>query len=204
MSNEFPQPPQQDPQSQYGGQQPGNKYNTAAYQPAGQYGAPLQRPKALATLRNLTIISAVLYVISSIIGVIAGMDEELIAQQLRDAGGLTEAQIEEFLDASMMIGVITVIGISVVGLIMYTVVIIGVSLAKNWGRILGIVFAIIGLLYTVFGVISGGLDYAVSSPLMIASTVVSVIWMLVSILWLVKAFSAPVREYFATPPQARA
>lgn len=203
MSNEFPQPPQQDPQNQYGGQQPGNKYNTAAYQPAGQYGAPLQRPKGLDTLRNLTIVSAVLYLVSMVIGVIVGMDEELIAEQLRATGGITESQIQEMLDVSIMIGILTVLGTGLIALIIYVVVIIGVSKGKNWGRILGIVFAIIGLLFTLFGTISGGVTNAVSTPMMIVSTVVSVIWMLVSILWLVKAFSAPVRQYFATPPQAR-
>lgn len=204
MSHDYPQPPQQDPQGHYGGQQPGTKYNTSAYQPAGQYGAPLQRPKALATLRNLTIISAVLYVVQSIFGVIAGMDEDLIVDQLQSAGGMTDAQIEEFLDATMMIGLITTLALSIISLILYVVVIIGISLAKNWGRIMGIVFAILGLLFSIFGMVSGGLEYLVASPLMIASTAVSVIWIAVGIFWLVKAFSAPVREYFATPPQARA
>lgn len=199
MTNEYPQP-----QGQPGGQQPGSKYNTTAYQPAGQYGAPLQRPQALATLRNLTIVSAALYLVSMIVGVITSMDEDLIAEQLRATGVMTDAQIEEALEMSMTFGIISVVATGLVALIIYVVVIIGVSMAKNWGRILGIVFAIIGLLFTVFGTISGGIGYAISSPLMIVSTVISVIWMVVSILWLVKAFSAPVREYFATPPQARA
>ncbi|WBL19027.1 hypothetical protein [Citricoccus sp. NR2] len=204
MSNDYPQPPQQDPNAQHGAQQPGTKYNTAAYQPAGQYGAPLQRPRALDTLRNLTLISAGLYLVSTIISVFTSLDEDLIAEQLRSTGMLTETQIEESIEFGLISGLVTVLATGLIALILYVVVIIGVSKAKNWARILGIVLAIIGLLFTVGGTLMGGIGAAFASPLMIASTVVLILWIVVSVLWLIKAFSAPVREYFAAPPQARA
>lgn len=204
MSTEYPGP---DHSGQYPqqSQQPvdGGKYNTAAYQPMGEYGTVVERPKQLGTLRNLTIVSLVLYVISSVVGIFTAMDETLIEESLRQSGTMTEAQIEEAMEMSMVFGLLTAIVMAVVTVILYIVVIIGVALAKNWGRILGIVLAIIGGLFMLFGLVTSFTNMDLAPGLTIASAVITVVWLAVSIWWLVVAFSAPVRNYFATPPQAR-
>ncbi len=186
-------------------QQPGggSKYNTAAYQPMSEYDTVIERPKQLGMLRNLTIISLVLYVISAVVGAIIAMDETIIEESLRQSGVLTEAQIDEAMQGAGLAGLVTTIIMTVVVVVLYIVVLIGVSVAKNWARILGIVLAIIGGLFTVVGLVMSLGDFTIAPTLISISAVLTAIWLAVSIWWLVTAFSAPVRKYFKTPPQAR-
>lgn len=181
----------------------GSKFDTAAYQAAGDYGTVVERPKQLRTLRNLTILSLVLYVIYSVISGIIATDEGLIEESMRQTGMLTDAQIEEGLEGAVVWGLLTTIVLTVLAVILYIVVLIGVSMAKNWGRIIGIVLAIVGGLFTLFGLVTSFGNMDLIPGLTIASAVITVIWLAVTVGWLVVAFSAPVRRYFAAPPQSR-
>lgn len=180
-----------------------NKYNTAAYQPMDQYGTVAQRPKQLGTLRNLTIFSLILYVLSAVPGMIVATDKAVVEQKLRESGTLTEAQIDEMLEITLLTGMITTIIMMLLAIVLYIVVLVGISKAKNWGRILGITLAILGGVETLVGIVRSFGDISAAPTLTIVSLVIGGIWLLVSIWWLVTAFSAPVRNYFTTPPHAR-
>src|SRR5699024_8396122 len=56
-------------------QSTGSKYGTDAYRPADEYGTVVERPAQLGRLRTLTIVSLVLYVLSSVAAAIIAMDE---------------------------------------------------------------------------------------------------------------------------------
>lgn len=182
---------------------PESKFGTSAYHEAGEYGTVVERPSQLGRLRTLTIVSLVLYLISSVVGAIMAMDETLIEESMRQTGMLTESQIEEAVAGAVVWGLITSIGFAVLAALLYVAVIIGLTLAKNWGRILGIVLAIIGGLVMLFGLVTSLGSLSLLPGLTIASAVVTVLWLAVSGWWLVVAFSAPLRRYFAAPRETR-
>lgn len=202
MTSEHPQPGHSESDPQYPAPA-GNKYNTAAYQPMDQYGKVAHRPKQFGRLRNLTIVSLILYALSAIPGMIVATDKAVVEEALRESGTFTETQISEMLEVTLLTGLITTLVLTLVAVVLYLVVLIGISKAKNWGRILGIVFAILGGVVTLVGVVLSIGDLSAAPTLTIMSFVISGIWLLVSVWWLVTAFSAPVRNYFKTPPQAR-
>lgn len=181
-----------------------SKYGTNAYQSAGEYGTVVERPSQLSRLRTLTIVSLVLYLISSAVQALIATDETVIEESMRQTGMLTESQIEEAVEGAMVWGLVTSIGFAVVAALLYVVVIIGLSLAKNWGRILGVVLAIIGGLVMLFGLLTSLGSLSLLPELTIASAVITVIWLAVTVWWLVVAFSAPLRRYLAARRQTPA
>lgn len=193
----------QNPGPDHPPQSAGSKYGTNAYQSTGEYGTVVERPSQLNRLRTLTIVSLVLYLISSAVGAMIAMDETLIAESMRQTGMVTESQIEDALEGAKVWGLVTSIGFAVVAALLYAAVIIGLSLAKNWGRVLGIVLAILGGLVMLFGLLTSLGSLSLLPKLTIASAVITVIWLAVTVWWLVVAFSAPLRRYFAAPRQTR-
>lgn len=194
---------EQNPGPDHPPQNTGAKFGTDAYRSTGEYGTVVERPRQLSRLRTLTIVSLVLYLISSVIGAMIAMDETLIADTMRQTGMVTESQIEEAVEGAVVWGLVTSIGFAVFAALLYAVVIIGISLAKNWGRILGIVLAIIGGLVMLFGLVTSLGSLSLLPALTITSAVITVVWLAVTVLWLVVAFSAPLRRYFAAPRQSR-
>lgn len=185
-------------------QRDGSKYGTNAYQSAGEYDTVIERPRRqLGRLRTLAIVSLVLYLISSAVGALIAMDETLIAESMRQTGLLTETQIEEATPGAVVWGLLTSIVFAVVPALLYVAVIIGLSLAKNWGRILGIVLAIIGSLVMLFGLLTSLGSLSLVPGLTVTSAAITVIWLAVTVWWLVLAFGVPVRRYFAAPRQTR-
>lgn len=189
-----PQQPSQSGQS--------SKFRTAAYDPTRTYDTVLGRPRQLEVLRKLTIVSFVLYLVSSVVGTIMAMDESLMRHSLEQTGAFTETQINDALEGAATIGLITSIVMAAVAVILYVVVIIGVSRAKNWGRIMGIVLAIIGGLFTLYGLVTSLGDFAVAPGLLTVSTVIIVAWLAVTIWWIIIAFNTHVRSYFASSASA--
>lgn len=194
---------EQDLGPQHPPQSAGSKYGTDAYRSAGDYGTVVERPAQLRRLRTLTIASLVLYLLSSVVGAIIAMDETLIAESLRQSGMLTESQIEEALEGAVVWGLLWTIGTSVLVGLLYAAVIIGLSLARNWGRVLGIVLAIIGVLVMLFGLVTSLTSLSLLPGPTIASAVITVAWLAVTGWWLAVAFSAPLRRYFAAPRPSR-
>ncbi|MBD2761725.1 hypothetical protein IEE91_02110 [Kocuria sp. cx-455] len=176
----------QAPQHGYGRQ--GGKYGTSEYNP-NQYTGMVERPGLLDRLLKLTLLSAALYVVFTIVSLIANSTTDLAAIY-RDQG-LSSEQAE--MVASSAGGVVgSVIGL-VIALLLYFLVYRGLAKGKNWARILGTVFAALSILSYLFGML-GALMYG---GLGIVLIVIAIIAVIVDILWIVTAFKAPNSAYFA-------
>ena len=191
-------PPAQDPTAdprgtaqpydrQYG--QQGGKYGTAEYDPA-RYTGMLERPAVLDRLLKLTLVSLGVYVLSSVIGMIAYATTDLVEvyRQL----GLSTEMAEQAAGGMTTSWVSSLIGL-IIGVALYALVYNGLRKGKNWARVLGTVFAalaILGGLFSFFNVaLFGGLG--------ILLAVIAVIKIIVDIMWIVTAYRAPNSAYFA-------
>lgn len=180
------QTPQNAPQHGYG--QQGGKYGTSEYNP-NQYTGVVERPALLDKLLKLTLLSAALYVLFTVVSLIANSTTDLAAVY-RDQG-LSSEQAEMI--ASSTGGVLaTLIGLAI-ALLLYFLVYRGLAKGKNWARILGTVFAALSILSYLFGML-GALIYG---GLGIVLIVIALIAVIVHILWIVTAFKAPNSAYFA-------
>lgn len=110
---------------------------------------------------------------------------EDIEQQTSAAGQTMErSQIETLID--LVVGVSLVFAL--LGLGIYLLVHFGLRANRNWSRIVGIVFAILGAVIGVGGFVFGGATDLVA-------VVITLIWVGVNIYWLILAFSPDVSRY---------
>lgn len=179
------QAPQGAPQHGYG--QQGGKYGTSEYNP-NQYTGMVERPGLLDKLLKLTLLSAALYILWSVVSLIANSVTDLAAFYREQ--GLSSEQAEAFASSGGVGS--TIIGL-VIGLLLYFLVYRGLAKGKNWARILGTVFAALSILSYLFGIF-GALMYG---GLGIVLIVISIIAVVVNIMWIVTAFKAPNSAYFA-------
>lgn len=172
---------------QYGRQ--GGKYGTSEYDP-NRYTGMIDRPAVFDRLLKLTLLSLGVYVLSSIIGMIANATTDLV-EAYRQMGVSTE--MAEQMAGGPGTGWVTSIVSLVIGIVLYLVVYNGLKKGKNWARVLGTVFAALAILSGLFGLfgatIFGGLG--------ILLIVVGVVQIIVDILWIVTAYRAPNSAYFA-------
>lgn len=186
--NQNPQgAPQPAPAQQQYGQQ-GGKYGTTEYNP-NQYTGMVERPGLLDKLLKLTLLSAALYVLYSVVSAIATATTDL-TQYYRDMG-LSSEQAEAF--ASGSTGIFGTIVALVIALLLYFLVYRGLAKGKNWARILGTVFAALSILSYLFGML-GSMMYGALGIVLI---VISIVAIIVNIMWIVTAFKAPNSAYFA-------
>ncbi|MGC5048950.1 hypothetical protein [Micrococcus porci] len=189
---QYGQPGQAAPQ--YGQPGEGSRFGTQAYGAPGlQYGAPLAEPATFRTLLKLTLASAVVYVLSALPGLFVDQDA-LVRDQLR-AQGKSAEQIDQAMQNAGMVSAMAGIGLVVwllIALGLYALVYFGLRARKNWARVLGIVLAILGTLSAVFGLFRLG---SFPAGVMIASLVLSVLFIAVNVLWLVNAFNKDVAAY---------
>ena len=170
-----------------------SKFGTAGYDPGASYNAPMDEPRQYALLKTLTVVSLGLYLISQLIGTIPlfGDDGRQAIEESIAATGQTAT--DEMLDGAVTISLAVVAVITAIALGIYLMVYFGLKSVKGWARILGTVFAIIGVVFTIGG-------YAMDTSMLgnafgLTALVISLAWAAVSIYWLVLAFSAPVRDY---------
>ena len=142
MSNPYPQQPEGarggPPQYQAGGDQYG----------AHQGGHPGAAPPEVKRLLTLTLVSAAVYLLNDIVGIIAVTTVDT-TEMYREMG-LSADQIAAA-DQASGIGQITGIVMLVIALGLYALVYVFLKKGKNWARILGIVFAILGLNFRAVG-----------------------------------------------------
>ena len=170
-----------------------SKFGTTGYDPGAQYNAPMEEPRQYSVLKAMTLVGLGLYVLSQLIGMVPLLGEEG-RQAMEDSIAATGQPVsEEMLDASIAIGIGTVVVLTLIALGLYLMVYFGLKKVKNWARITGLVFAIIGLVFTVgaFALDTSMLTTAFG----LISLVVSVAWAAVTVYWLVLSFSTPVRDY---------
>ena len=167
----------------------GGRYGTAAYDP-NQYTGSAAAPAELKKLLTLTLASAGLYLLSTVVGIFAAATTDMteVYRQM----GMPSDQAALMAEQAGGIATTTSIITLVIGLALYALVYVFLKKGKNWARILGIVLTILGTLSTLFGFI-GAMAYGGAGILMI---VLGVLFVVVNILWLVTAFKAPVARWF--------
>lgn len=193
----------ENPQQPYGnpafeGQgQPASKYGTAAYD-SGVFGQEVAEPKKFGLLKTLTLASLAIYVISGILSFFTSGNEDIMAvtmDQQAEQLGVPREQLESAMDMTLAVAMVTAAVSLIIAVVVYLLVFFGLRKSKNWARILGTVFAAIGTLFTLWGLLGLGTMMSVAPGLGIASLVVTVAFLLVNIWWLVTAFSKDVNAY---------
>ncbi|TLP76898.1 DUF3784 domain-containing protein [Nesterenkonia sphaerica] len=168
-----------------------SRYGTEPYDPQA-YGRPVPEPEKFRKLKRFTLLSLAVYLINQLVSFImmntATFREQMISdfqQQLTAAGQTVDrSDIEGYL--SMVLGVTVVFAL--IGLGIYLMVYYGLRAAKSWARIVGIIFAVLGAFFGIFGFVLGG-------PTDFATVVVTLIWIGVNVYWLVLAFNPDVARY---------
>lgn len=177
--------------------QPGSRYGTAPYDPGRSFDQG--RPAKVATLRTATVVSLAIWVISGVMGALLSLSpafQDTLRQTYLDAG-VSQEQAEQAASLTGSIGVVFGIIILVIGLVPYTLILVGIPRRWNWARILGIVFAILSILYTVYSLISTAGILATVGALAIVSSIASLLFLIVNIWWLVLAFNRPIAQWFS-------
>lgn len=195
MTTSSPQNPGESPHS-YAGPAGPSQGGMPYYHPTqDQYGRstggapPLQQARLL----KLTLASAGLYLLNLMVSLIVTSTVDLTAAYERLGFTTEQAQLA----ASQVTGsMVSTVVTAVIALGLYVLIYTGLKKGRNWARILGIVLAILSAIGTVFGVF-GSLLFGGWAIVLIALTVAVLI---VDILWLITAFSAPVRAWFTRRP----
>ncbi|MEX5296045.1 hypothetical protein QYM41_12280 [Kocuria sp. CPCC 205268] len=188
MSNPYPQQPEGPrggpPQYQAGG---GDQYGAGQYAGGGRPGAA---PPEVKRLLTLTLVSAAVYLLNGLVDLFATATVDM-TETYREMG-LSPEQIAV---AEQTGGVATVTGVLVlaVALGLYALVYVFLKKGKNWARVLGIVLSVLSVLGTLIGLL-GVMAYG---GLGIVLLVLGLLLVVVNVLWLVTAFKAPVKHWFA-------
>ncbi len=188
------QPPYQNP-GQYPEQDPnaGSKFGTEGYAP-GAFGGPMAEPKKFQTLKMLTLVSLGLYVIGGIIGFIPmfGSDaEQQVREQLESQNVAVDDQT---IQGAIAVGAVFAGVMMVIGLAIYLLVFFGLRARKNWARIVGIIFAILGVVSTLYSLVMDT-EMAFMNAAAVVGTVLTIASAAVAIYWLVLAFDGQVKQY---------
>lgn len=175
--------------------QSGSKFGTSGYDPGASYNAPMTEPKKYSLLKTMTLASFGLYILSSLIGLapmFTGEAEDMARSELEgsDLGGMS---LEQALSMGMAFTWVMLLVPLVIAVVFYLLVHFGLKKVKGWARITGIVMAIVGLAVTFGSFLIGGTGF--ESMLMLISLIITLVWAVVTVYWLVLAFSAPVRDY---------
>ncbi|MFE7632349.1 hypothetical protein [Kocuria sp. NPDC057446] len=183
MSNPYPQQPE------------GARGGPPQYQATGdQYGAgpghPGAAPPEVKRLLTLTLVSAAVYLLNDIVGMVvaATADTTAMYQEL----GLSPDQIAAA-DQAAGVGQVTGIVLLVIALGLYALVYVFLKKGRNWARVLGIVLSILSVVGTLIGLL-GAMAYG---GLGIVLLILGLLLVVVNVLWLVTAFKAPVKHWFA-------
>ncbi|MEX5297588.1 hypothetical protein RCG67_02270 [Kocuria sp. CPCC 205292] len=195
MSNPYQQQPE-DPRGgppQY--QASGDQYGAGQYG-GGQYGGgrPGTAPPEVERLLTLTLVSAAIYLVNQVLGLITTSSADMSATY--EQSGLTPEQIAQ----TQSVGVIFSVVVIVVALALYALVYVFLKKGKNWARVLGIVLAILSTLGVLLGLLTTAMVGLSGTG--IIGAVLGLLLVVVNVLWLVTAFKAPVKHWFAPPRMA--
>ncbi len=205
-----PEGQQHQGQPSYGGQQapswgsqqpgpyqqaPGSKFGTDPYDPVTA-GAPMQKPAKQSLLEKLTLISMALYLIGTVAysAVFAGDEVAELFSEVYAEMGMTQDEIDAIVEmlggmaiAGGVIGVVIAVGL-------YMLVYIPLTKGKSWARVLGLVFAFIGVIATLLNFLSFGIIMFGSAVGLVAA-VAFLGHLGVTIYWIVVAFNQDVKRY---------
>jgi hypothetical protein len=189
MSNPYPQQPE------------GARGGLPQYQATGdQYGAghgggrPGAAPPEVKRLLTLTLVSAAAYLLNQVLGLISTSSTDMTASY--EQAGLSAEQIAQ----TQSVATVVAVGVIVVALALYALVYVFLRKGRNWARVLGIVLAILSTLAVLLGLLTTVMMGL--SGLGMVGLAVGLALVVVNVLWLVTAFKAPVKHWFAPPRMA--
>ena len=184
MSNPYPQQPE------------GAGGGPPQYQATGdQYGAghggghPGAAPPEVNRLLTLTLVSAAVYLLNQVVGLLTTSSTDMTASY--EQSGLSADQIAQTESVAM----ITTVVLVVIALALYALVYVFLKKGKNWARVLGVVLAILSTLAVLLGLLTTVMMGL--SGLGVVGLVLGLLLVVVNVLWLVTAFKAPVKHWFA-------
>ncbi|GAB3179540.1 hypothetical protein GCM10027060_07470 [Nesterenkonia halophila] len=181
-----------------GGPQQGPRFGTDPYDPSA-VGGPMAEPRKFSRLKQLTLLSLAIFVVGTVLSMIpmfTGQTREQTAEQF-DTMGMQYTDAD--LDGAVAGSITFTAAVLVVGLIVYLLIYFGLVKTKNWARVLGIVFAILGTLMMLFVGASGLLD---PTGLNLLLMLLGLIGAVVGIFWLVTAFNGHVKAYLTQNVQS--
>ncbi|KLU09652.1 hypothetical protein BJF77_00685 [Kocuria sp. CNJ-770] len=190
-------PPKETPVSNPYPDRPGQPSGPPSYNASGgdQYGGgrPAAAPPELGRLLTLTLASAGLYLLSQLVSLFTSFSGDQTA--VLEESGLSADQIASLQGTATITSIVLI----VVAMALYALIYVFLKKGKNWARILGIVLGIISVVSTVLGLLVGGMAIA---GLGIVSLILAIAFVVVNVLWLVTAFKAPIKQWFARPHMA--
>ena len=178
----YPQDPQYSPA--------GNRYGTAGYDPNQNF--EMTKPPQINRWFQVTVASFVIYVLSTVIGMVMLFTDSGQAQlreslQGQDTGGVP---MDDLVAMATVSGVVFAGLILLVAVVLYVLVLLGIKKRWGWSRILGIILAIVGILFTAGGFFTGG-------GLSIIDVVLGLLFIVVNIYWLILAFNRSVAAWMS-------
>lgn len=173
----------------------GSKFGTNPYDPTTA-GAPMAKPAKQRLLEKLTLVSMALSLISTVAysAVMAGDDFADFMRESYAEVGVPAEDIDAMVD--MMGG--AAIGGAIFGVVitvgLYLLVYFPLTKGKSWARVLGLVFAFIGVAGALMSLLSSG-AFMFGSAVGILGAVAYLAYAVVTVYWIVLAFSQDVRNY---------
>ncbi|NLS10382.1 hypothetical protein HGQ17_10335 [Nesterenkonia sp. MY13] len=167
----------------------GPKFGTEAYNPQA-FGGPVEEPAKFRSLKIFTLVSGGLFLISGVMMLLMfnndsfreAMIDDLMTTYQEMGVAMERTEVESvygWFSTGTTIFVLVLLGI-------YALVYFGLRANKNWARILGIIFAIISIVFSVLGFAMGEINL---------SMLISLVWLGVNVYWLVLAFNSEVADY---------
>lgn len=192
-------PPQGEDAAERGSAQ-ATKFGPGEYDPA-EFGGPVREPRNYRTLKMLTLLALAFYLLNTIVSTLASQSQafaEATRQMLQDMG-MPSAEVEATVQQQATGPTPQQLIMGVLGIALFLAVYLGLTKRKNWARVTGIVFAILGVVATLGGTLLIIAPLLGSGGLGIFSVTVTGLYAAVSIYWLVLAFTRGVREYIQQP-----
>ncbi|MGQ1798810.1 hypothetical protein ACT4S5_16985 [Kocuria oceani] len=175
---------------------PGQPSGPPSYNASGgdQYGGgrPAAAPPELGRLLTLTLASAGLYLLNQLVGLYASSTADM--SETYEQLGLSADQIAQTQSTAMVTSIVTML----IALGLYALIYVFLKKGKNWARILGIVLSILSIVINGLGLF-GALLYG---GLGVVLLILGLLLIVVNVLWLVTAFKAPIKQWFARPHMA--
>ncbi|WP_010525728.1 hypothetical protein [Nesterenkonia sp. F] len=182
------QPPEDGPQQ-------GPRFGTDPYDPSA-VGGPMAEPKQFGRLKQLTLLSLAIFVVSMLLSLIpslsGSMREQTVDTYESMGMGYSAEELQQMADIAVGVSLFGVgIGL-IVGVGVYLLVYFGLAKRKNWARIVGLIFAVLG---TIGMLISGVGGLTTPSAINIISSLFALAGAVVAVLWIMAAVKAPVKQY---------
>lgn len=172
--------------------QDGNRYGTTGYNPNQSF--EMSKPPKVDRLFQMTLASLAIYVISGLLGLFAafsaeGREAARAELEGQDLGGMS---VDQAITAGVVVAVVIALVILLVAVIGYVLVLLGIKKRWGWSRIFGIVLAILGIIFTLIGLFSGG-----SAVMVILNVLLGLAFIAVNVYWLILAFNGQVAAWMS-------